>query len=827
MTTRSTLLAIPAPALSGEEARSLPSNQSDLLPARTKSFFSTILQESGDSLPAPKGALQVTDDEPAEPPASPAAHTNDYNFPMSSTLKAVLTLFPATSDAASDYKLPVGPTTKSTSDPATAPVAANFPASATTTLGVIPSDVAEATDNRPSVSQTTKPMVSPAAKAIDSSVATSSTLKTVSTASAWVSADAEAPYTAPSISQPIKPTVNPERKPDDIRFAASVALKPFLRSRFNALDASEIPDEQARVASATTPIASPSDKSKNTPVTPGTASNLFPVSSELPQTAHHKACIGTATKPTTKISLRPSDIAQVLNNNTPIRQTTKSAAISPTTDSSVKISNILNETSFPKSGALKAVLVQSRKSTSAEVVNVKGGEVSEGKTVAASRKNPDGNAVKTTESAPTPPVDVPPVAVADDSPKPSLIPVATDNTSPIVQWMAGKAFEESATSAVLSAVTAKHSDGGRVNTIAPAFSGANTLPAAASQSQTAAPPFEKTTPVRPADIDAAPERHVPAPFAPPPSAIKPEVGSPAPKTPVPHPAASIIAKKEPTPQAAEPAQPSQPAVVVPVTTAPPVAFIAKTDTDGTAGAFTSQRMKSGPEKNQIAEPAAQKVPTTPARQVISAKTASDLAASGSDSDRSRQKQDTIDPTAVTGAPIKSTEESGGVSKGTGAGQSLDTAAIQAERLGHLVNQQVVMVRQSGANNLAVSLKLDPQTELNLQLTNHNGQIEASVSWERGSVAGLENHWKDLQDSLARQNVQLLPLENKNSSRPPASNSSSDNLPNSTFNQSSQNPQRQAREPQRDFAPVAPLETVPVTNKAKTRSVSPQGWESWA
>ena len=82
----------------------------------------------------------------------------------------------------------------------------------------------------------------------------------------------------------------------------------------------------------------------------------------------------------------------------------------------------------------------------------------------------------------------------------------------------------------------------------------------------------------------------------------------------------------------------------------------------------------------------------------------------------------------------------------------------------LVTQEVAMIKQSGANSLAVSLKIDPQTELFLQLTNHDGQIQASLRCERGSMAGLDTHWGQLQESLSRQNVQLLPLEEKFSSR---------------------------------------------------------------
>ncbi len=237
-------------------------------------------------------------------------------------------------------------------------------------------------------------------------------------------------------------------------------------------------------------------------------------------------------------------------------------------------------------------------------------------------------------------------------------------------------------------------------------------------------------------------------------------------------------------------------------------------------------MKFGTEKNEIAGPTAQKVPTAPFKDDLSTKSANDLMV-GSDSDHSGHKPDSIDSALVMNWPAKASEWNVDMGKGTGAAQSVDHSAIQAERVGHLVNQQVVMIRQSGANNLAVSLKLDPHTELSLQLTNHNGQIEASVRWERGAVAGLENHWKDLQESLARQNVQLLPLENRASPRTPASDSASDTASASLFNQSSQNPQRHSRDAQRDLPTATTVKTFPVTNKATPGTASRQGWESWA
>jgi len=57
------------------------------------------------------------------------------------------------------------------------------------------------------------------------------------------------------------------------------------------------------------------------------------------------------------------------------------------------------------------------------------------------------------------------------------------------------------------------------------------------------------------------------------------------------------------------------------------------------------------------------------------------------------------------------------SNGSGAGHigladnppAINNPAAQVERVTRLVTQEVAMIKQSGANSLAVSLKIDPQT----------------------------------------------------------------------------------------------------------------------
>jgi len=158
----------------------------------------------------------------------------------------------------------------------------------------------------------------------------------------------------------------------------------------------------------------------------------------------------------------------------------------------------------------------------------------------------------------------------------------------------------------------------------------------------------------------------------------------------------------------------------------------------------------------------------------------------------------------------------------------NSAADQVERLGALISRQTMTFRQTGATQLGVSLKLDAQTQIFLDLTRHAGVIQVSIRCERGDLPGLENHWGELQESLARQNVQLLPIAQ--------SNSSNHSTFGSTTNQSSQNfaqaRQEQNREPQLADLPdersfVEPRARANFSVQTAEKTLKPQGWESWA
>jgi hypothetical protein len=249
--------------------------------------------------------------------------------------------------------------------------------------------------------------------------------------------------------------------------------------------------------------------------------------------------------------------------------------------------------------------------------------------------------------------------------------------------------------------------------------------------------------------------------------------------------------------------------------------------DGTRAALPKQRMKFAEEKNDIAGRMAQKLPN--------AASGDGSTANSSDKDKTqaepilpKHSRESLFPGSLT--YFAANPNLIDALKGTSVeeSQGVVTAAAHVERVAQLMSQEIFMVRQSGANALAVSLKVDANTELFLQLSNHNGQIQASLRCDRGNVAGLDSHWAELQQSLARQNVQLMPFENGTASVSatsitPATGAAS-SLP---FDQSSQDRRPQFRDPL-DETPMAPATVAGrVSGKTRTNNRSRQGWEKWA
>ena len=237
-------------------------------------------------------------------------------------------------------------------------------------------------------------------------------------------------------------------------------------------------------------------------------------------------------------------------------------------------------------------------------------------------------------------------------------------------------------------------------------------------------------------------------------------------------------------------------------------------------------MKFAAETNEIAGSDAQKLPHAPDGTDVpsempgktEAKPASNLPGG---------KQEFFDPTtlALSGGSLglANWPQAQALDKA----YSVDRSMIQVERMAQFVKQEVAKVKQSGADSLAVSLKLDSRTELSLQVTTRDGQVQAFLRCERGDAAGIGAHWGELQNSLARQNVQLMPLQNSLSQRNSTFTPPTAETPARGFQQPSQKPHREAPEA-REELPLAAADMKPIPARGSTsRTSSRQGWESWA
>ncbi len=249
--------------------------------------------------------------------------------------------------------------------------------------------------------------------------------------------------------------------------------------------------------------------------------------------------------------------------------------------------------------------------------------------------------------------------------------------------------------------------------------------------------------------------------------------------------------------------------------------------DGTRAALSKQRMKFAGEKNDIAGSAVQKLPSAAANENSSDNMS---AKSKPQPEPSLPKQlgDSFFSGSLGYFSSNAALTEGLISKGNHFPQIMDSPASQVERVAHLVAQEVLMVRQSSANALAVSLKVDTHTELFLQLTNHDGQMQASLSCERGNIDHLGEHWTELQQSLARQNIQLMPLEDRSSTRAAAAvTPAAGSVAAKPFDQSPQNRQQQLRDSQGETPTARVTGTGRVSGKTKSNNRSRQGWETWA
>jgi flagellar hook-length control protein FliK len=81
-----------------------------------------------------------------------------------------------------------------------------------------------------------------------------------------------------------------------------------------------------------------------------------------------------------------------------------------------------------------------------------------------------------------------------------------------------------------------------------------------------------------------------------------------------------------------------------------------------------------------------------------------------------------------------------------------------ERVEQLIVREVMVVRQMKADSLTVVLRPDDRTEMVLQLSRKDGQLEAFVRCEPKAYEAFHRNWGQLQESMLQHQVQLLPLK---------------------------------------------------------------------
>ncbi len=229
--------------------------------------------------------------------------------------------------------------------------------------------------------------------------------------------------------------------------------------------------------------------------------------------------------------------------------------------------------------------------------------------------------------------------------------------------------------------------------------------------------------------------------------------------------------------------------------------------NGTSAAMSSQRMNFSAERNEIAGQTEQKLPPGAVTGVT--------AVDGGGATGQRKAKSSLD-LSWHDTPAQNLVITDPSAKGLTLGRDSEAASTpatsQLARLEQLISNEVVSIREKGADSLGVSVKVDANTQLFLQLTNHNGQLQATLRCERGDFTALDTQWTQLQQALARQNVQLLPPGNGATA---------------SFQQSSDHPQRQLPQSGGEAQGADAVVEAAQARKQKQQSRSRQSWESWA
>ena len=230
---------------------------------------------------------------------------------------------------------------------------------------------------------------------------------------------------------------------------------------------------------------------------------------------------------------------------------------------------------------------------------------------------------------------------------------------------------------------------------------------------------------------------------------------------------------------------------------------------GTSVALSSQRMNFMAQRDEIAGPTEQILPSTPVSGIGGAN-ALDGPVGGAKSSIPFAWHQTA--SEEVGMVVLSSKPAGQTAPSAEAAPVPAPVSAPLDRLEQMIFRQVVDFRQTGAQSLGVTLKVDAQTQLFLQLTTSNGQVRASVRCDRGTFSAPDSQWAQLQQSLARQNVQLLPLDA--GSRP-------------ALGPSPDNPQRHSDSASQNWPPAGAAVEPAQPRKHKGQNRSRKNWESWA
>jgi hypothetical protein len=144
-------------------------------------------------------------------------------------------------------------------------------------------------------------------------------------------------------------------------------------------------------------------------------------------------------------------------------------------------------------------------------------------------------------------------------------------------------------------------------------------------------------------------------------------------------------------------------------------------------------------------------------------------------------------------------------------------------------EQVVAFRRVGADSMDAVLRPDRGTEISLHLSLHsNGQVEVAARVERGNFEGLQEHWSELQTSLAQQGVRVGELHQSTSNKQTAFHEPSQNFGAAT-GEGQQSQHHASRAPETlDELPLVGSVTEPLKGRtSKPTGATRRGWEKWA